>query len=103
MIIRKFPILFFLAAAGFVPLGCAKNLDGNTTSFKEASKGFEKELPSEKRKQTIKALQAETDAAGERTKDRTVTPLPSQVVTPVNPPPPSQPMPLKPPIHPSPQ
>jgi hypothetical protein len=83
MIIRKFPILFFLAAAGFVPLGCAKNLDGNTTSFKEASKGFEKELPSEKRKQTIKALQAETDAAG----TRTITPLPPHVVTPVNPPP----------------
>ena len=35
--------------------------------------------------------------------DRTVTPLPSQVVTPVNPPPPSQPVSLKPPIHPSPQ
>ena len=38
-----------------------------------------------------------------RMTDRTVTPLPSQVVTPVNPPPPSQPMSLKPPIHPSPQ
>ena len=35
------------------------------------------------------------------TTDRTVTPLPSQVVTPVNPPPPSQPVSLKPPIHPS--
>ena len=35
--------------------------------------------------------------------DRSVTPLPSQVVTPVNPPPPSQPASLKPPIHPSPQ
>ena len=57
MVILKFPILFVLVAAGFVPLGCAKNLDGNT-KFKEANKGFEKELPAEKRKQTIKALQA---------------------------------------------
>ena len=102
MVILKFTTLFLLVAAGLLPLGCAKNLDGDT-SFKSASKGFEKELPGEKRKQTIKELQAETDAAGERTNDRTVTPLPSQVVTPVNPPPPSQPMPLKPPIHPSPQ
>ena len=88
MVILKFPILFFLVAAGFGPLGCAKNLDGNT-SFKEASKGFEKELPAEKRKQTIKALQAETNAASRdaRANDRTVTPLPPHVVTPVNPPP----------------
>ena len=90
MVILKFPTLFLLVAAGLLPLGCAKNLDGNT-SFKEASKGFEKELPAEKRKQTIKALQAETDAAGARTNDRTVTPLPPHVVTPVNPPPASQP------------
>ena len=87
MVILKFPILFFLVAAGFVPLGCAKNLDGNT-SFEEASKGFEKELPVEKRKQTIKALQAETDAAG----TRTITPLPPHVVTPVNPPPATPPI-----------
>jgi len=86
MVILKFPTLLFLVAVGFVPLGCAKNLDDNT-SFKAASKGFEKELPAEKRKQTIKALQAETDAAAARANDRTVTPLPSQVVTPVNPPP----------------
>jgi hypothetical protein len=79
-----------LVAAGLLPLGCAKNLDGDT-SLKAASKGFEKELPGEKRKQTIKTLQAETDAAGARTNDRTVTPLPPHVVTPVNPPPASQP------------
>jgi hypothetical protein len=102
MIILKFPTLLLLVAAVLLPLGCAKKLDGDT-SFRAASKGFEKELPGEKRKQTIKELQAETDTAGERTNDRTVTPLPSQVVTPVNPPPPSQPMSLKPPIHPSPQ
>ena len=90
MVILKFPILIFLVAVGFVSLGCAKNFDGNT-SFKEASKGFEKELPAEKRKQAIKALQAETDAAGARTNDRRVTPLPPHVVTSVNPPPTSQP------------
>ena len=83
MVILKLPILFVLVAAGFVPLGCAKNLDGNTT-FREAQKGFEKEMPAQQRKQTIKALQAETTS---RKADRTVTPLPPQVVTPVNPPP----------------
>ena len=87
MIILKFLILFFLFAVG---LGCAKNFEDNT-SFKDASKGFEKELPAEKRKQTIKALQAETDTARTRTNDRTVTPLQPHVVTPVNPAPASQP------------
>ena len=46
MVILKFPTLCLLVAAVLLPLGCAKNLDGNT-SFKEASKGFEKELPAE--------------------------------------------------------
>jgi hypothetical protein len=90
MVILKFRIVFFLVSVGFVTLGCAKNIDGNT-SFKEASKGFEKELPAEKRKKTIEALQAETDAAEARTNDRTVSPLPPHVVTPVNPPAASQP------------
>jgi hypothetical protein len=54
MIVLKFPIWFLFIAAAF-GLGCAKNLDGNT-SFKEANKGFEKELPAEKRKQTIRSL-----------------------------------------------
>ena len=87
MVILKLPISFVLVAAAFA-LGCAKNLDGNT-SFKEANKGFAKELSSQKRKQAIESLQAETNAANRepRTTDRTVTPLPSQVVTPVNPPP----------------
>jgi hypothetical protein len=84
MVVLKFPIWFLLIAAAFGP-GCAKNLDGNT-SFKEANKGFEKELPAEKQKQTIQSLQAETKGtSGARTTDRTVTPLPSQVLTPVNP------------------
>jgi hypothetical protein len=88
MVTLKFPILFLLVAAGFVSQGCAKNLDDNS-SFKSANKGFEKELPAAKRKQTIEELQAETSASSReaRTTDRTVTPLPSQVVTPVNPPP----------------
>ena len=81
MVILKFPVLYLLVAAGFLP-GCAKDLDGNT-SFREANKGFENELPAAKRKEAIKALQAETDAAG----TRTITPLPPHVVTPVNPPP----------------
>src|SRR5262245_12093388 len=85
MVILKLPISFVAAAFA---LGCAKNLDGNT-SFKEANKGFAKELSSQKRKQAIESLQAETNATNRepRTTDRTVTPLPSQVVTPVNPPP----------------
>ena len=85
MVILKFPVLYLLVAAGFVP-GCAKDLNGNT-SFKEANKGFKNELPAKKRKEAIKALQAETEADGARATDRTVTPLPPQVVTPVNPPP----------------
>ena len=85
MVILKFPVLYLLVAAGFLP-GCAKDLDGNT-SFKQANKGFENELPAAKRKEAIKALQAETEAAGARANDRTVTPLPPHVVSPVNPPP----------------
>jgi len=47
MVILKFPVLYLLVAAGFLP-GCAKDLDGNT-SFKQANKGFENELPAAKR------------------------------------------------------
>jgi hypothetical protein len=91
MVTFRFTIVFFMVAAGFGLLGCAKNLDGGT-SFREASKGFEKELPAKQREQTIKALQAETTASSReaRTTDRTVTPVPPQVVTPVNPSPTSQ-------------
>jgi hypothetical protein len=38
---------------------CTKKLDGNT-SFKEATKGFQKELTKDQRKSAIEQLQTET-------------------------------------------
>ena len=38
---------------------CTKKLDGNT-SFKEATKGFQKELTKDQRKAAIEQLQTET-------------------------------------------
>jgi hypothetical protein len=40
-------------------LSCTKKIDGNT-SFKEATKGFQKELTKDQRKAAIEQLQTET-------------------------------------------
>jgi len=40
---------------------CSEKRDGDT-SFREASKGFEKELTSDQRKAAIKQLQTETNS-----------------------------------------
>ena len=47
-----------LLGTGLVP-SCTKKLDGNT-SFKEATKGFQKELTKDQRKAAIEQLQTET-------------------------------------------
>ena len=46
-------------------LSCTKKLDGNT-SFKEAGKGFQKELSQDERKAAIKELQTETTSAASK-------------------------------------
>ena len=48
-----------LLGVGLILLNCTKKIDGNT-SFKEATKGFQKELSSDQRKAAIKQLQTET-------------------------------------------
>ena len=48
-----------LLAAGLNPLNCTKKIDGNT-SFREATKGFQKELTKDQRKSAIEQLQTET-------------------------------------------
>ena len=50
-----------LLGTGLVP-SCTKKLDGNT-SFKEATKGFQKELTKDQRKAAIEQLQTERPAA----------------------------------------
>ena len=60
-----FPLLSKLAAFGFLIgagidlSGCSGKHHGDTT-FKEATKGFKKELTPEQRKAAIKELQSET-------------------------------------------
>ena len=48
-----------LLGVGLNLLSCTKKLDGNT-SFKEATKGFQKELTKDQRKAAIEQLQTET-------------------------------------------
>lgn len=48
---------------GLSLLSCTKKIDGNT-SFREASKGFQKELTNDQRKAAIEQLRTET--AGKR-------------------------------------
>ena len=48
-----------LLAAGLNLLNCTKKIDGNT-SFREATKGFQKELTKDQRKSAIEQLQTET-------------------------------------------
>ena len=47
-----------LLGVGLSLLSCTKKIDGNT-SFKEASKGFQKELTKDQRKSAIEQLQTE--------------------------------------------
>jgi hypothetical protein len=48
-----------LLGVGLNLLSCTKKIDGNT-SFKEATKGFQKELTKDQRKSAIEQLQTET-------------------------------------------
>jgi hypothetical protein len=48
-----------LVGVGVSLLSCTKRIDGDT-SFKEASKGFQKELTKDQRKSAIEQLQTET-------------------------------------------
>jgi hypothetical protein len=48
-----------LLGVGLSLLSCTKKIDGDT-SFKEASKGFQKELTKDQRKSAIEQLQTET-------------------------------------------
>jgi len=48
-----------LLGVGLNLSSCTKKLDGNT-SFKEATKGFQKELTKDQRKSAIEQLQTET-------------------------------------------
>ena len=50
-----------LLGVGLNLSSCTKKLDGNT-SFREASKGFQKELTKDQRKSAIEQLQTETAA-----------------------------------------
>ena len=49
-----------LLAVGLNLLNCTKKIDGNT-SFREATKGFQKELTTDQRKAAIKDLQTQTN------------------------------------------
>ena len=95
-----------------ISLACSKGPLAGDTTFSEAKKGFEKEMTAAQRKAAIRicrykpigkrnnvrgsmhilwlAILVAIPACTSReahTTDRTVTPLPPQVVTPVNPPP----------------
>jgi hypothetical protein len=48
-----------LLAVGLILLSCTKKIDGNT-SFKQANKGFQKELTKDQRKSAIEQLRTET-------------------------------------------
>ena len=48
-----------LLGVGLILLSCTKKIDGNT-SFREATKGFQKELTKDQRKSAIEQLQTET-------------------------------------------
>ena len=48
-----------LLGGGLILLSCTKKIDGNT-SFREATKGFQKELTKDQRKSAIEQLQTET-------------------------------------------
>ena len=48
-----------LLGVGLILLSCTKKNDGNT-SFREATKGFQKELTKDQRKSAIEQLQTET-------------------------------------------
>ena len=53
--------LLLLLGVGLILLSCTKKIDGNT-SFREATKGFQKELTKDQRKSAIEQLQTETAA-----------------------------------------
>jgi hypothetical protein len=52
-------IFVLLLGVGLSLPSCTKKIDGNT-SFREAGKGFQKELTTEQRKSAIRDLQTET-------------------------------------------
>jgi hypothetical protein len=57
----KFAASVFLIGACLDLSGCSEK-QSRDTNFKEATKGFKKELTPEQRKAAIKELQAETDS-----------------------------------------
>jgi|SoiMethySBSTD1v2_1073268.scaffolds.fasta_scaffold377538_4 hypothetical protein len=58
-LLPKLAAFVFLIGAGLDLSGCSEKHSGDT-NFKEATKGFKKELTSEQRKAAIKELQTET-------------------------------------------
>jgi Sec-independent protein translocase protein TatA len=52
---------FLLLAVALILLSCTKKIDGNT-SFKEATKGFQKELTKDQRNSAIEQLHTERAA-----------------------------------------
>ncbi|MEZ0326040.1 MAG: hypothetical protein ACAH95_09035 [Fimbriimonas sp.] len=55
----NFAAVIVLIGMGFQLLSCSEKKDGDT-NFREASKGFQKELTPDQRKAAIKQLQTET-------------------------------------------
>ena len=59
--LANFVAVIILIAMALQLSSCSEKRDGDTT-FKEASKGFAKELTSDQRKAAIKQLQTETNS-----------------------------------------
>jgi hypothetical protein len=59
--LANFAAVIVLIGMGLQLSSCSEKRDGDT-SFREASKGFEKELTSDQRKAAIKQLQTETNS-----------------------------------------
>lgn len=59
--LANFAAVIVLIGMGLQVTSCSEKRDGDT-SFREASKGFEKELTPDQRKATIKQLQTETNS-----------------------------------------
>jgi hypothetical protein len=57
--LRLITFVLLLGAGLSLLTSCTKKIDGNT-SFKEATKGFQKELTKDQRKSAIEQLQTET-------------------------------------------
>ena len=64
-LLAKLATLVLTMAIGLNLVACSKGLPGDTT-FKEATKRFEKEMTKDQRKAAIKQLQTETEGGASR-------------------------------------